>query len=86
MRDFGGFSLLEMMAVVTFILLLASFAMPSFLTIAARAHKAVLREDLFTMRSQIDRFTHDKERGTHPQLWGRAGRMVRGHGQGLDAQ
>jgi type II secretory pathway pseudopilin PulG len=58
-----GFSLLEMMAVVTFILLLASFAMPSFMTIVVRAHEAVLREDLFTMRSQIDRFTHDNERG-----------------------
>ena len=59
----GGFSLLEMMAVVTFILLLASFGMPSFMTIVTRAHEAVLREDLFTLRSQIDRFTHDNERG-----------------------
>ena len=62
-HHFRGFSLLEMMAVVTFTLLLASFAMPSFMTIVVRAHEAVLREDLFTMRSQIERFTHDNERG-----------------------
>jgi hypothetical protein len=29
-----------MMAVITFILLLASFAMPSFMTIVVRAHEA----------------------------------------------
>ena len=28
-----------------------------------RGREAVLREDLFTLRAQIDRFTHDYERG-----------------------
>jgi len=28
-----------------------------------RGREAVLREDLFTLRTQIDRFTHDHARG-----------------------
>ena len=63
MRDTCGFSLLEMMAVITLILILATFAMPIYRTILVRAREATLREDLFTLRSQIDRFTHDNERG-----------------------
>ena len=58
-----GFSLLEMMAVIDLILILATFAMPIYHSIMVHAHEAVLREDLFTLRSQIDRFTHDNERG-----------------------
>ena len=58
-----GFSLLEMMTVITLILILAMFAMPIYHTISVRAHEATLREDLFTLRSQIDRFTHDNARG-----------------------
>jgi len=58
-----AFSLLEMMAVISIIMILATFAMPIYRTIVVRAREAVLRDDLFTMRSQIDRFTHDYERG-----------------------
>jgi general secretion pathway protein G len=31
--------------------------------VIVRAREATLREDLFTLRSQIDRFTHDNECG-----------------------
>jgi general secretion pathway protein G len=58
-----GFSLLEMMVVIDLILILATFAMPMYHTVAVRAHEATLRDDLFTLRSQIDRFTHDNARG-----------------------
>jgi general secretion pathway protein G len=58
-----GFSLLEMMAVVVLILILATFAMPYYRTIIVRAHEANLRDELFTLRSQIDHFTHDNARG-----------------------
>jgi general secretion pathway protein G len=58
-----GFSLLEMMAVISLILILATFALPNYHSIVVRAREATLREDLFTLRSQIDRFTHDNERG-----------------------
>ena len=63
MRDSCGFSLLEMMTVITLILILATFAMPIYHSIQVRAREATLRDDLFTLRSQIDRFTHDNERG-----------------------
>jgi general secretion pathway protein G len=58
-----GFSLLEMMAVVNLILLLAVFALPGFHSVMVHSHEVVLREELFTLRHQIDRFTHDYERG-----------------------
>jgi general secretion pathway protein G len=58
-----GFSLLEMMTVISLILIVATFALPIYRTIVVRAREATLREDLFTLRSQIDRFTHDNERG-----------------------
>jgi general secretion pathway protein G len=58
----GGFTLLEMMVVITLILILASFAMPTFRVAVIHAREAVLRDDLFTLRKLIDEFTIDKQR------------------------
>src|ERR1039457_2314468 len=58
-----GFSLLEMMTVITIILIPATFSVPYFRSVIVHGREAVLREDLFTLRTQIDRFTHDNERG-----------------------
>ena len=58
-----GFSLLEMMTVITIILILATFSVPYFRTVIVHGREAVLREDLFTLRTQIDRFTRDYARG-----------------------
>jgi general secretion pathway protein G len=63
LHDSRAFSLLEMMAVIDLILILATFAMPTYHTIVVHGREATLRDDLFTLRSQIDRFTHDNERG-----------------------
>jgi general secretion pathway protein G len=57
-----GFSLLEMMMVVTVILIVASISAPIYMTALVRAREAVLRDDLFTLRSLIDRFTLDNGR------------------------
>jgi len=57
-----GFSLLEMMIVVTLILIVASIATPIYQTCATRAREAVLRDHLFTLRALIDRFTLDNGR------------------------
>ena len=50
------------MTVVTLIMILASISIPYYQTIVRRAHETVLRQDLFTMRKQIDLFTHDNGR------------------------
>ncbi|MBZ5561526.1 MAG: prepilin-type N-terminal cleavage/methylation domain-containing protein [Acidobacteriia bacterium] len=57
-----GFTLLEMMLVVAIILLLCSIAVPHYQRTLTFAHEAQLRDDLFTMRSIIDRFTLDNKR------------------------
>ncbi len=58
-----GFTLIELMVVITMILILASFAMPSYHVAIIHAREAVLRNDLFTMRKMIDEYTIDKQ---HP--------------------
>ncbi len=58
----AGFSLLEMMMVVTLILIVTSIAAPIYTTCAQRAREAVLRDHLFTLRALIDRFTLDNGR------------------------
>ena len=60
---FPGFTLLELMIVITLILILASFAMPTYQVAIIHAREAVLRSDLFTMRKMIDEYTIDKQ---HP--------------------
>ncbi|MGH9327788.1 MAG: type II secretion system protein [Terriglobia bacterium] len=57
----GGFTLLELMFVMTIILILASFAVPTYTTVIKRAREAVLRNDLYTMRHLIDEYTVDKQ-------------------------
>jgi len=54
-----GFSLLEMMMVVTVVLIVASIATPIYMTCVVWAREAVLRDHLFSLRSLIDRFTLD---------------------------
>ncbi len=56
-----GFTLLELMTVMTLILILASIAVPSYTTAIKRAKEAVLRDDLYTMRHLIDEYTADKQ-------------------------
>ena len=54
-----GFSLLEMMMVVTLILIVVAIAQPIYHTAVIRAREAVLREQLFTLRNLINEFTRD---------------------------
>jgi general secretion pathway protein G len=57
-----GFTLLELMIALSVVLILASFAMPAYYLAIQRAREAVLRQDLYTLRSLIDEFTVDKQR------------------------
>jgi general secretion pathway protein G len=52
----AAFPLLEMMTVLALLLILASFAVPTYQNIVVRTREAALRDDLYTMRSMIDRF------------------------------
>lgn len=56
-----GFTILELMIVITIILILVSIAAPIFRTSIVRSKEAVLRDDLFTLRSLIDQYTLDKQ-------------------------
>jgi general secretion pathway protein G len=61
-RSSEGFSLLEMMIVVTVILIVASIAAPIYRTCETRTREAVLRDHLFSLRALIDQFTRDNGR------------------------
>ncbi len=56
-----GFTLIELIIVMTIIGLLTAIAIPSYLNSVRKAREAVLREDLHTMRGAIDSYTVDKE-------------------------
>ncbi len=58
----SGFTLLELMIVLTLILIMASMAAPTYHVAVVRAREAVLRDDLFTMRKMIDEYTLDKQK------------------------
>ena len=60
----SGFSLLELLVVMTIIGILAAIAVPALRDSPQRAREATLKEDLFTMRSVIDQYHGDK--GAYP--------------------
>ena len=57
-----GFTLIELMIVITIIAILLSIAIPSYKHSITRAREAVLRENLYILRTSIQQFTVDKER------------------------
>jgi general secretion pathway protein G len=56
-----GFSLLELMIVLTIILILASMAAGRYDRSVQRSKEAVLKQDLYTMRQAIQQYTLDKQ-------------------------
>ena len=61
-RTQSGFTLIELIIVMTIIGILATLAIPYFAAAIRHAREAVLREDLQTMRMAIDSYTMDKQK------------------------
>lgn len=60
-----GFSLLEMVAVLTIISILAAIALPNYQRSIQKARESVLKENLYWMRDAIDQYYLDK--GKYPE-------------------
>jgi general secretion pathway protein G len=58
----AGFTLMELMIVMTIIGILMLIAVPSFIGSVRQAREAVLKEDLHVMRAAIDSYTMDKQK------------------------
>jgi general secretion pathway protein G len=58
----AGFTLLEMMIVMIIMGILMSIALPIYNQSLVRSREAVLRQDLFTLRSLISQYTLDKQK------------------------
>ncbi|MGZ4789887.1 MAG: type II secretion system protein [Terriglobales bacterium] len=57
-----GFTIIELMVVVSIILILISTAIPIYQQSIIRARESVLRQNLFTLRSVIDQYSMDKQK------------------------
>ena len=57
-----GFTLIELMIVISMMLILVSIAIPAYNRSILHAKEGVLRQDLFTMRSLISQYTLDKQK------------------------
>ncbi len=61
-RKKRGFTLIELMIVISIILILVSISIPIYTNSVIHSKEAVLKDDLFTMRSVIDQYTLDKQK------------------------
>jgi general secretion pathway protein G len=57
-----GFTLVELMIVISIIAILLAIAVPRYTQSVVRARESVLKQDLFSLRSSIDQYTLDKEK------------------------
>src|SRR5216117_2979743 len=56
----SGFTLLELMIVITVIIILAAIVLPQYQKTITAAREAVLRDDLYKIRSLLDQYAADK--------------------------
>jgi general secretion pathway protein G len=61
-RRSRGFTLIELMVVMSIILILVSISIPIYNQSITRAKEAVLKDTLFTLRNLINQYTLDKQK------------------------
>jgi general secretion pathway protein G len=61
-RRAAGFTMIELLVVISIIVILASMGMVQYRNSVVRAREAVLKEDLFRMRDAIDQYYADKNK------------------------
>jgi general secretion pathway protein G len=57
-----GFTLIELLIVMSIMAILISIAIPAYQQAVIRSREAVLRQNLFTLRSLIQQYTLDKQK------------------------
>lgn len=62
LRDTRGWTLIEMVVVMSLIIVLAGIATTQYRNAVTRSKEAVLKEDLFRMRDSIDQYYADKNK------------------------
>jgi general secretion pathway protein G len=65
MRRIAGFTLIELMVVLTIVALLLSVVVPDYVGRVRRAEEAVLKENLLVMRDALDK--HYSDAGKYPR-------------------
>lgn len=58
----AGFTLIELMIVISVLLILISIAIPQYRESVRRARESVLKQDLYDMRKLISEYTLDKQK------------------------
>jgi len=61
-RGRRGFTLVELMIVMSVVTIIVSLAVPMYQKAILRAKESVLRNNLFTLRTLIDEYTFDKQK------------------------
>ena len=61
-RNSAGFTLLELVIVMTIMVILAAVGVTSYQHIQLKAKETILKQDLQTMRKKIDEYAADKEK------------------------
>ncbi|HTX36925.1 MAG TPA: prepilin-type N-terminal cleavage/methylation domain-containing protein [Bryobacteraceae bacterium] len=58
----AGFSFVELMVVISIIVILISLAIPIYSKSITRSKESVLKNNLFTLQTVIDRYTYDQQK------------------------
>jgi general secretion pathway protein G len=61
-QRYRGFTLIELLIVISLIVILVSISVPAYTRSITHAREAVLKQDLFQLRSLISQYTLDKEK------------------------